>query len=119
MTDRQQKASRDVRDLPGIKQREIETCVRCCKGVGHSGGLMFYRVGIERFVIDPGAVQRAHGLEQLLGGNAHLAQVMGPDEDIAKQVWRHEFLLCDDCAMTACVAELDECAAVVSEIADE
>ena len=65
-----------------IKQTGFTKCVCCDKGVAHSGAPIFYRITLEMFGIDGQAVRRQTGLEQVLGGHARLAQVMGPDDDI-------------------------------------
>jgi hypothetical protein len=52
-----------------------------------------------RLGIDANAVRRAHGLELMMGGNALLANVMGPDEDLAKVIdGQHDMLICGACA---------------------
>jgi hypothetical protein len=46
------------------------------------------------------AVRRQAGLEMMLGGNATLANIMGPDEDIAKPITdKIDLLICETCAM--------------------
>ena len=86
----------------GLKASDIKKCAKCGKGVMHTGLPLFWRVTIERFGIDKGAVDRRHGLEMFFGGGrgaAALAGVMGPDEDIAKPVMDPVTLtLCEDCA---------------------
>ncbi len=67
-----------------------------------------------RYGVDVNAVKRQTGLEMMLGGNATLANVMGPNEDIAKLVTGKmiNLILCEDCAMEntplAVLAELDK-----------
>jgi hypothetical protein len=60
--------------------REAATCIICGKPFGHTGLPLFWRVTIQRFGVDMGAVKRQTGLTMMLGGNALLASVMGPDE---------------------------------------
>jgi len=60
----------------------------------HNGDRFFYRVKIEQFVVDMGAVQRQHGLEMSMGATASLAQIIGPDEDIALGMGESEMLVC-------------------------
>jgi hypothetical protein len=74
----------DIDKLPGIKQCEIRPCVVCSKGVAHAGHPLFYRITIEQCGLDRGAIQRQTGLEVMLGDHALLANVMGPNEDMAK-----------------------------------
>jgi hypothetical protein len=65
----------------------------------HAGHPLFLRISIERFGIDAKAVQRAHGMELMMGGNALLANVMGPDEDLATKIdGRKDMLICIKCA---------------------
>ncbi|WP_170149580.1 hypothetical protein, partial [Rhodoplanes roseus] len=80
-----------------MKQREFTKCLRCGKGVMHAGAITFFRISIERLVVDLGAVRRQHGLELQIGA---LAQHMGPDEDIAKPLLPAVAgLVCESCAM--------------------
>lgn len=84
---------------PGMKQKDFKPCCVCHKGVMHTGFPLFLRMKVERFGIDRKAVQRAHGMELMLGGNAYLANIMGPDEYLATIVDQSEDLLvCNDCA---------------------
>jgi len=77
----------------GIKQSEIKKCTSCKKGVGHNGDVNFWLLTLDQAFVNFGAVQRQHGLEQMLGGNAAIASVMGLNENIAeyfpmvKKVW--------------------------------
>lgn len=85
-------------DLPGLKQREIQKCALCLQGVG-AGHIDFFVVDVRRYVINHGAVQRQHGLEQFMGAAAPLASIMGPDEDMAKQISeRSNLWICAECA---------------------
>ena len=79
-----------------MKQDELKKCAYCGQGVMHSGSPVFYRVTVEHFLVDMGAVQRRHGLE-LMVGSPVLAAVMGPDEDIAKPFNKVESIVCLDC----------------------
>lgn len=86
----------------GLKQTDLTPCGLCGKGVIHTGNPMFYRVSVQSFFTDVRAVQRQHGLEMSMGGAAPLAQIMGPNEDMAVPV--HEpttALICMECALTA------------------
>jgi hypothetical protein len=81
-----------------VKKKDFKKCAICGKGVMHSGQIMFYKVSITMMGIDIGAVQRQHGLEMMMG-NAAIAHVMGPDEDLAKPLGKPETgLVCQDCA---------------------
>jgi hypothetical protein len=65
----------------------------------HAGHPIFLRISVDRLGIGVEAVQRAHGMELMLGGNALLANIMGLDEDLAKMIDdRHDMLICGTCA---------------------
>lgn len=78
--------------------REVAKCVKCGKGFGASGLPTFYRVRIQRYGIDMKAIKRQTGLEMMMGGHIALAQVMGPDEDMAEKISEKEITLCESCA---------------------
>ena len=82
----------------GLKQKDLTGCVICGKGVAHDQNILFYRVRIERYGLDVRAVQRAVGLELVMGGSP-LAQVMGPDEDLAIRIASYDGLVCQPCAL--------------------
>ena len=44
------------------------------------------------------AVRRQSGLAEMLGGNGLLAQVMGPNEDMADKISETEITVCEKCA---------------------
>lgn len=65
----------------------------------HAGMPLFLRISVDRLGIDAGAVRRAHGLEQMMAGNAMLANIMGPNETLAKVIdGNHDMLICSECA---------------------
>jgi hypothetical protein len=86
-----------------MKRKEFQKCGVCDKGVAHNRDLIFFRVSVERFVLDPGAIQQAQGLEMMLGGGnmgAALADIMGTDEDLAKPLGEKlTIFLCQGCAV--------------------
>jgi hypothetical protein len=90
----------NLRDLPGLKRRDIKPCALCGKGVMHGGQITFYRLTLDRYVVDMHAIERQHGLEQFMGSPA-IAHAMGPDEDLAKQLpeGAGPVLVCQWCAM--------------------
>ncbi len=101
----------DVDKMAGLKHRDLKPCIFCGKGMMHSGSIAFYKVKIERCIVNVGAVQRAAGLEQMMGGHALLANIMGPNEDLAKIMPEGtDVLVCDDCAVmrNSCVAAIVE-----------
>jgi len=83
--------------------REAAECVLCKKGIGHTGLPLFWRVRIERYGLEVGALQRQSGLETFFGGHVALAQVMGADEEMAKKMSSKEITLCETCAMSQVV----------------
>lgn len=92
-------------DRPGLKRKDIEKCCLCGLGVAHDGSFTFYRIKLERFLFDPKAIQRRHGLETFFGGGAGgalLAGVMGTDDDLAKSFSDEDVgLICDSCSGTS------------------
>ncbi len=86
----------------GFKHSDIQKCLLCREGIGHAGDFRFHRMTLESFQIDVGAVRRAHGLELQMGGHAALANLMGPDEDLAKALDEKplSFIVCDTCYRT-------------------
>lgn len=99
-----------------MKRNELQKCAVCGKGVIHTGLPLFWKLSIERFGVDIGAVQRRHGLETFFGGGgagAAMAGIMGADEDIAVSLGdKKTLLVCEDCAMkdtmVAALAEMEE-----------
>ena len=88
--------------IDGLKQRDLEPCILCDKGVMHAGDPVVYRISIQQFVFNVRAIQRQHGLEMSMGDAAPLAQIMGPNDDLAKATGKPlTGLLCAPCAMTA------------------
>lgn len=82
-----------------MKQKDFKPCIRCGKGVMHTGSPLFYRVTVERMGIDVRAVQRQHGLEMMMHGNAAIAAAMGPDDDMGLPIGpADKGLLCSNCA---------------------
>lgn len=82
-----------------MKQTDFTPCVRCHKGVMHTGLPFFYRITIEHMGVDAQAVQRQHGLEMMLGGNAKIANVMGENADMGLPIGdATKGLLCQKCA---------------------
>ena len=80
-------------------QDELQMCANCGKGMAHDNNLVFYRIHVEQFVLDGKAIMRQHGLEQMMGGNAALAQIMGPNEPIAHGMGQSCRLLCQPCLL--------------------
>jgi hypothetical protein len=73
--------SPDIAKMPGIKARDLSRSITG-RGIAQDGPV-FYRVTVETCCLNGQAIQRQAGLEMIIG-NAAIAQVMGPDEDMAK-----------------------------------
>ena len=104
-----------------MKEKELRahaTCSLCRKKIGASGLPLFYRLTVERFGVDLHAVRRQSGLEMLLGGAVHIAQAMGPDEEMATPVMdKLVLVVCEPCSTAmrpCCVAELAEIESTVT-----
>lgn len=111
-----------MNDRTGVKHRDLRHCVGCGKGMMHANNATFFRGRIDYMLVDMGAVQRAHGMEMMMGGGqagAVLANVMGRDEDLAKQVASHEFFACLPCSSTMSIWEIYERAGVLVERENE
>lgn len=92
-----------------LKQRDIKPCLGCGRGAFHDNHLAAFTVSITSEILNVPAVQRQHGLEMMMGGNALIANVMGRDEDMTKTLGDPvKGLVCMDCAMTMPLAQLLE-----------
>ena len=81
-----------------IKQKDLRKCANCSKGVMHTGLPLFYRVTVQRYGVDLSAVQAQHGLELIMRSPA-LAQVLGPDRDIASPLSElTDVFICEECS---------------------
>lgn len=100
--------------------RKYAVCGLCQKNIGAASFPTFYRVTLERFMLDPGAIQRQAGLTMMLGGSARLAAVMGTEEEMAVPIMdRESFTVCEDCSTSKhyCVAALAEVATPIQKVA--
>jgi hypothetical protein len=86
-----------------MKRTDLQKCCVCKRGVMHDGSPTFFRVTIEPLVVDVRAIERRHGMERMMGGGlagAVLAQVLGPDDDIAQPLTPARTLfVCRACSM--------------------
>ena len=92
--------------------REVAICALCQKGIGHTGSPFFYRVRIQGYGVEMGAVKRQASLETFFDGHVALAQVMGANEDMAEQISEVEITVCQTCSTEknlpiACLAEME------------
>lgn len=85
-----------------MKERELRehaVCTLCGERIGHTGLPMFWTVKITRWGLDHGALERQTGREMAMGGHVLLAQLMGPNEDMAKPIMDEvEITVCETCA---------------------
>lgn len=93
-------------DPIGVKQRDLQPCRLCGRGVMHAGSVTFHRVTIERFVVNLPAVRRQAGLEAMMCSagdpfGVAVAQVLGPNEDMARTLpeLRQQAWICGPCAV--------------------
>jgi len=94
-------ATRKPKGMKADELRAAAECARCRKKIGAAKLPFFYRVRIERYGIKRDAVMRHSGLEMMLGGAAPLAEILGPNEDLAIEVADPaEVTICDDCGMS-------------------
>jgi hypothetical protein len=85
-----------------MKEQELRKfldCANCNRKILSSGVPLFWTLKMERHGVKLDAVSRQTGLAIFLGGNAHLAAVMGPDEDMTITMDKLEVAICEDCAM--------------------
>lgn len=79
------------------KLRECATCDFCHNKIGHSNVPMFFRLRVQRYTLNGAACQEQQGLGLMIG--AQLAQVMGPDRDLAEKTDEKEFTVCYSCSL--------------------
>lgn len=79
--------------------RERAECGVCGKKIGESGLPMFWTVKIERHGVNMDTVKRQSGFAMAMG-NAMLASVMGPDEEMTTPLMDPvDITVCETCAM--------------------
>lgn len=100
--------------------RQNAECNLCGHKIGESAFPFFYRVTVEHYVLDLQAIQRQQGMTMMMGGSALLANVMGPDEDLARKVTQGTLTVCETCSgdMDRPIAALME-RALASEESDD
>ncbi|KKL52571.1 hypothetical protein LCGC14_2284120 [marine sediment metagenome] len=89
----------------GFKREDLgnHKCCACHQGVAHDGGISFYRLSVERFILNVRGIQQTAGLEMFFGGGhtgAVLGDIMGANPDIAQPIFSKPLtlLMCEDCA---------------------
>lgn len=79
--------------------RELCTCAICNRKIGETKNPCFFKVTLERHMLNLRAIQRQQGLAMMLGGNAAIAAVMGPDDEMTDVVYPAKtIMVCDGCA---------------------
>lgn len=78
--------------------RKLTTCANCHKKLGETPLPVFWKVKLVRHGLDMKALQRQDGLAAFMGDNAHLASVMGMNEDMTFVLMDGEVMVCDQCA---------------------
>lgn len=98
-------ARAELAKLPGMKELDLRkhtTCAICRQPVfkrkAHEFPGLFWTVKVQRWGLDMEACNRQQGLGMMLGGRGDIARVMGPDEDLAKQMAEAELTVCESCA---------------------
>ena len=81
------------------EMRELGACLLCGKRLAETGSPVFWMLSAGRFILDASAVQRHVGLGMIFNGNERLAEVMGTDEDLAKEVHDTSAMVCDSCLL--------------------
>lgn len=80
-----------------MRLSEIQKCAVCGQGLAKSNVATYYRLDLAVEMLDYRAIQRAQGLEMLIG-NAAIARAMGQDEKIGVEVARSkQVYICFDC----------------------
>jgi hypothetical protein len=84
-----------------MREKELRRCGKCSlcgKKLLESQLPAFCRITVEShaFILD--AIRRQVGLEAMMGGSAALASVMGPDEEMTKEMFpAFSLTVCWDC----------------------
>ncbi len=78
--------------------REHAKCALCGQGIGAAGPL-FWTAKITSWILDMRALQRQTGMEMMMGGHVAIAQIMGPNEDMAEKMVEVEITVCQTCAI--------------------
>jgi len=76
--------------------RDVAECHVCNNKFGHTGVPIFYRAEIKAYQLNTESISRQSGFEQMMGSVA-LAQVMGANEDMAKECGSINVTICFNC----------------------
>ncbi len=78
--------------------RKSANCANCNKKIGHTNLPFFWRIKVERFAIDFKAASAQDGLAAMLGGHHLLANIIGPDRNMAEPIMDPvKVTICEDC----------------------
>lgn len=84
-----------------MKRSELQKCIGCGKQLNQ---VTFYQLEARYMVFDPMAIRRAIGLEMMVGSS--IAEVLGPDDDLAEEVSKYSVCVCLKCATERPLASL-------------
>lgn len=79
--------------------RELAQCRVCEKKIGELPVPIIWKITAENHGVDLRAVSRQNGLAMMMGGNAALAQAMGPDEDMTVPMHEETCMICGQCLL--------------------
>ena len=80
-----------------MKMKDLRPCDKC----GGQIVPVFHIVEVTQAIVDGAAVNREHGMVQMMGGSVGLASVLGRNEDVVKMVPHStKLILCQDCGMS-------------------
>lgn len=86
-----------------MKEAELSKHTTCnlCNRLVTAGGLpLFWCLTVERHGMNAQALKRQMGLSNFMGGNTHLARIMGPDEDVTMPIMEPiKLTVCEGCMM--------------------
>lgn len=90
-----------------MRLSQIQKCAKCGEGLLKCGLPITVRFEVQSEKFDEDNIRRAHGMEQMMGGNVAIARVMGPDYELSSpNADPVKGYLCMQCAMVVTVAEL-------------
>lgn len=72
-----------------FKRDDIKNCSICERGIAHNNPVgMFWRLKLERLMLDPRAIQREAGMESMMGGGVDpRAAVVNAGQRVARQCY--------------------------------
>jgi len=98
-----------------MRHADLRPCAGCGLGVCRDGSSFFYRAVVTQQIIDSGAVQRATGMEMMMGGHIALARIMDGDPHFTAEMPETVLLVCFPCYVSKPLAELIEAATEAAE----